>query len=197
MHQEETIRCQINQIILMKIILGNIDRRTGFTLNHKRIYATQNLAWKTHILVQHFAAGLTKDIINGAINQWNIVLHSNYDLCCKGTQNIWNKQKKKHILTNKTCFFLRINSFSPTYRDMETCLSPLILDIDFASTLVVEKHLSQHQFDIILMHILARARYLIISVIRQVESRSITMAGIGCGIDIAALLQVFHIILRA
>ena len=80
---------------------------------------------------------------------------------------------------------------------METCLFPLILDIDFASTLVIQKHLSQHQFDIILMHILARARYLIITVVRQVECSAIAMAGIGRSIDIATLLQVFHIILCA
>ena len=91
--------------------------------------------------------------------------------------------------------FLKIYSFLLTNCNMETCLFPLILDINFTCTLMVQKHLAQHQFNIILVHILARVRYLIITIICQVKRCTIAVARVSCSIDIATLLQVFHIIL--
>ena len=46
------------------------------------------------------------------------------------------------------------------------------------------------------MHVIARARYLIITHIREVESRAVTMAGLRDRIDVSAL-QVFDVLLGA
>ncbi len=57
--------------------------------------------------------------------------------------------------------------------------------------------MSQDQFEIILVHVHMRARYLIITHVREIEGRAVTMAGLGDGVDVSAALQVFDIFLRA
>ena len=57
--------------------------------------------------------------------------------------------------------------------------------------------MSKDQFEIILVHVHMRARYLIITHVREIEGRAVTMAGLGDGVDVSAALQVLDIFLRA
>ena len=79
---------------------------------------------------------------------------------------------------------------------MEARLFPFIFNIYLTGALVVEQHLSEHQFEVIFVHIIARAGYLIIAHVREVKGRAVTMTALGDGIDIAAALQVLDVFLR-
>ena len=74
-------------------------------------------------------------------------------------------------------------------RYVETALFPFVFDVYIARSLMIEQHLAENQFKIILVHIIARTRYLIITHIREVERRSVTVATLRNRIDIAAALQ--------
>lgn len=74
-------------------------------------------------------------------------------------------------------------------RYVETALFPFVFDVYLARSLMIEQHLAENQFKIILVHIIARTRYLIITHIREVERRSVTVATLRNRIDIAAALQ--------
>ena len=80
---------------------------------------------------------------------------------------------------------------------METALFPFVLDIYFPCPLMVEQHLAKDEFEVILVHVHMRARYFIITHIREVEGRTVTMAGLRDGVDVSAALQLFYIFLRA
>ena len=47
------------------------------------------------------------------------------------------------------------------------------------------------------MHIIARARYFLITHIREIKSGTVTMTALRSGIDIPAALQVFDVLLGA
>ena len=59
---------------------------------------------------------------------------------------------------------------------MEARLFVFVLDIYFSGTLVVKESLPEYEFEIILMHVRARTRYLIVSTICDVKSCSIAVA---------------------
>ena len=80
---------------------------------------------------------------------------------------------------------------------MKTRLFPLVFDVDLPGTLMVQQHLSENEFEVVLVHVHARVRYLIISHVREVEGRAVAMAGLGDGIDIAASLKLPYVFLRA
>ena len=48
--------------------------------------------------------------------------------------------------------------------------------------------MSEDEFEIILVHIRARARHLIISVIGNIKGGAIAVAGVASSVDVAALL---------
>ena len=62
---------------------------------------------------------------------------------------------------------------------------------------MVQQHLSQDEFQIILVHVHMRARYFIITHVREVESRSVAVTGLRGGVDVSAALQELHILLGA
>ena len=78
---------------------------------------------------------------------------------------------------------------------MKTGLLVFVLDIDTTSTLFVEKDLTKNEFEIILMHVLARTRYLIETKIRQVKRSAIIVARISGSIDVTTVLQSLYILL--
>ena len=84
-----------------------------------------------------------------------------------------------------------------SYCDVEAGLLGFVFDEDLSCALMIEQHLAQHEFQIILMHLIARLRHLVVSHVRQVERRAVAMAGLRDGIDVSAALQVFDIFLRA
>lgn len=86
--------------------------------------------------------------------------------------------------------------FSFPHRDMEARLFPLVLDVNLAGSLMVEQHLSQNEFQIIFVHVIVCARYLIVTHIREIKSGAVTMAGLCDGVDIATFLQELDIFLR-
>jgi len=57
--------------------------------------------------------------------------------------------------------------------------------------------LSQDQFEIILVHVHMRARYLIITHVREIEGRAVAMARLRDRIDIATALQILDVFLCA
>lgn len=61
---------------------------------------------------------------------------------------------------------------------------------------MVQQHLSQDQFEVVLVHEIARARNLIITHVREVEGRAVTMTALRDGVDVSAALQVPDIFLR-
>ena len=79
---------------------------------------------------------------------------------------------------------------------MEAGLFPFIFDIYLPGALVVEEHLPEDEFEVILVHIIARARHLIIAHVREVEGCAVTMTAPGDGINIAATLEVLDVFLR-
>ena len=79
---------------------------------------------------------------------------------------------------------------------MKARLTPLVLNKDFACALVVEEHLPEHQFQVILGHIVVGARNLVVAIVGDVESRAVAVAGLVGGVDIPASLQQSHILLR-
>ena len=79
---------------------------------------------------------------------------------------------------------------------MEARLLPFVLDVYLSGSLVVEQHLSENQFEIILVHVIARARNLIISHVREIEGRAVTMTTLRDGVNVSAPLQVLDIFLR-
>ena len=79
---------------------------------------------------------------------------------------------------------------------MKARLTPLVLNKDFACALVVEEHLPEHQFQVILVHEIIGARNLVVAIVGDVESRAVAVAGLVGGVDISASLQQSHILLR-
>ena len=79
---------------------------------------------------------------------------------------------------------------------MEARLFPFVFNIYFVGTLMVEEHLPEDEFEVIFVHVIARARYLIISHIREIEGRAVTMTALRDGIDIAAALEEPDVFLR-
>ena len=79
---------------------------------------------------------------------------------------------------------------------MEAGLFPFIFDIYLPGALVVEEHLPEDEFEVIFVHIIDRARHLIIAHVREVEGCAVAMTALGDGINIAATLQVPDVFLR-
>ena len=82
------------------------------------------------------------------------------------------------------------------YCDVKAGLFGFVFDVNLPCPLMIQQHLSQDEFQIILVHVIARARNLIISHVREVESCAVTMATLRDGIDVSVALQVFDIFLR-
>ena len=80
---------------------------------------------------------------------------------------------------------------------MEAGLFRFVLHVDLSCPLMVQQHLSQDQFEVVLVHVIARARNLIITHVREVEGRAVTMTALRDGVDVSAALQVLNIFLRA
>ena len=80
---------------------------------------------------------------------------------------------------------------------MEAGLFPFIFDIDFTGALMVKEHLSEDEFEVVLVHVHMRARNLIISHIREVEGCAIAVTGLRDGVDVSAALEVLDIFLGA
>ncbi len=81
------------------------------------------------------------------------------------------------------------------YGDVKAGLFGFVFDENFPCSLVIQQHLSQDEFQIILVHVIARARYLIISHVREIEGGAVAMTALRDGIDVSAALQVFDILL--
>ena len=79
---------------------------------------------------------------------------------------------------------------------MKARLTPLVLNKDFTCALVVEQHLPEHQFQVILVHEIIGARNLFVAIVSDVESRAVAVAGLVGGVDIPASLQQSYILLR-
>lgn len=79
---------------------------------------------------------------------------------------------------------------------MEAGLFPFIFDIYLPGALVVEEHLPEDEFEVIFVHIIARARHLIIAHVREVEGCAVAMTALRDRIDIAATLEVPDVFLR-
>ena len=79
---------------------------------------------------------------------------------------------------------------------MKARLTPLVLNKDFACALVVEQHLPEYQFQVILVHEIIGARNLVVAIVSDVESRAVAVAGLVGGVDIPASLQQSPILLR-
>ena len=75
-------------------------------------------------------------------------------------------------------------------------LSPFVLHVNTPCALVVEEHLSEHQFQVILVHIIIGARDLVVAIVSDVESGAVAVARLVGGVDIPASLQQLHILLR-
>ena len=58
--------------------------------------------------------------------------------------------------------------------DVKTTLFPFILDVNFSGSLVIQEDLSENQFEIVFVHVVACARYLIITHIREVKGSAKT-----------------------
>lgn len=99
-----------------------------------------------------------------------------------------------HIFFDICKFYTFFSSFP--HRNMEARLFPLVLDVNLAGSLMVEQHLSQNEFQIILVHIIACARNLIETHIREIKSGAVTVTGLRDGVDVSAALQVLDILLR-
>ena len=82
------------------------------------------------------------------------------------------------------------------YCDVKAGLFRFVFDVNLPCPLMIQQHLSQDEFQIILVHVVARARNLIISHVREVEGCAVTMATLCDGIDVSAFLKVFDIFLR-
>ena len=79
---------------------------------------------------------------------------------------------------------------------MKARLSPFVLHVNTPCALVVEEHLPEHQFQVILVHIIVGARNLVVAIVSDVESRAVAVAGLVGGVDIPASLQQSYILLR-
>ena len=79
---------------------------------------------------------------------------------------------------------------------MEAGLLRFVFHVYLSGSLVIQQYLSKHQFEVILVHVVARARYLIISYVREVKSGAVAMTTLRDGVDVSAALQVFDIFLR-
>lgn len=82
------------------------------------------------------------------------------------------------------------------YCDVKAGLFGFVFDVNLPCPLVIQQDLSQDEFQIILVHVIARARYLIISHVREIEGGAVAMTALRDGIDVSAALQVFDIFLR-
>ena len=77
---------------------------------------------------------------------------------------------------------------------MEAGLFPFIFDIDFAGSLVVEEHLSEHEFEVIFVHIIARLCYLVVAHVSEIEGGTVAMTRVRDGVDVSAALQVLYVL---
>lgn len=80
---------------------------------------------------------------------------------------------------------------------MEAGLLGFVLDVNLRCPLVVEQHLSEYEFQIILMHIVARTRNLVVAEVCQIERRAVAVATLRNGVDVSAALQLAYILLCA
>ena len=79
---------------------------------------------------------------------------------------------------------------------METTLLGFVFDVDLAGALVVEQHLPEYEFEVVLMHIVAGAGHFVVAHIRQIERRTVAVATRCHGVDVAAALQMPDTLLR-
>ena len=72
---------------------------------------------------------------------------------------------------------------------MKTALFPLILDKYLAGSLMIEQDLTKDQFEIVLVYVVACARYLIITHISEVKRCAVAVTGLRDGVNVSATLQ--------
>ena len=82
------------------------------------------------------------------------------------------------------------------HRYMEARLFGFVLDVYLTGTLVVEQHLPEYEFEIILVHVVAGTCHLVEVEIRQVECGAVAMAALRHGVDVPATLQLTNVLLR-
>ena len=107
MHEEEAIGGEIQHIVFLEVVLGDVHRCTRCTSRHECIYAALNLTWEAHVLIEHFTACLAKDVINRAINQRYFVLHSRNDFTLQRYTFFLDKQNKKVDFCVKIHLFIK------------------------------------------------------------------------------------------
>lgn len=78
---------------------------------------------------------------------------------------------------------------------MEAGLLGFVLDVYLSGPLVVEQHLPEYEFQIILMHVVARTRNLVVAEVCQIERRAVAVATLRNGVDVSAALQLAYILL--
>ena len=79
---------------------------------------------------------------------------------------------------------------------MKAGLPPFVLDVNTSRPLMIEQHLTQHQLQVILCHIVICACYFVVAIVGDVEGRPVAMARLVGGVDVPASLQQSHILLR-
>ncbi len=80
---------------------------------------------------------------------------------------------------------------------MEAGLLGFVLDVDFPCPLVVEQHLPEYEFQVILVHVVACTRNLVVAEVCQIERRAVAVAALRNGVDVSAALQLAYILLCA
>ena len=80
---------------------------------------------------------------------------------------------------------------------MEAGLLGFVLDVYLSGPLVVEQHLPEYEFQVILVHVVARTCDLVVAEVCQIERCAIAVATLRNGVDVSAALQLAYILLCA
>lgn len=78
---------------------------------------------------------------------------------------------------------------------MEAGLLGFVLDVYLSGPLVVEQHLPEYEFQVILMHVVARTCNLVVAEVCQIERCAVAVAALRNGVDVSAALQLAYILL--
>ena len=78
---------------------------------------------------------------------------------------------------------------------MEAGLLGFVLDVYLSGPLVVEQHLPEYEFQVILVHVVARTCNLVVAEVCQIERRAVAVATLRNGVDVSAALQLAYILL--
>ena len=114
-------------------------------------------------------------------------------------QLLKNRLQSYNIILNCANFYAKnfhISLFLGSDRYMKAGLSPFVLHVNTPCALVVEQHLSEHQLQVILRHVVVGARNFVVAIVGDVEGCTIAMARLVGGVNVPASLQQSHILLR-